>query len=261
MNDEDPDYTITAVDRALALLEAAAELPNASLTDLSRATGFTRSLVFRMAFTLEKRGYLMKSGDGRTYTLGYQPLYLSSHAHDQLPILHRARQFIDDLSVRTGQNANLIVRNGMSHLTILSKHPQDPNQLYARTGRLGPLYAGGGPKILLAFAPKKVQDAVLAGEMTQFTERTVTDPEQLRKVLEQIRKTGTNETVRDIDEEGFSFAAAVRGADGAVVAAVTVAGRIDTLNDESAVFFRQTVHVTAQRISETMGWRKWNQVG
>lgn len=261
MENEEPDYTITAVDRAMELLDAVAEHPNSSLTELSRITGFTRSLVFRMAFTLEKRGYLAKSTDQRTYTLGYRPLYLSSQAHDQLPLLHAARPFIEDLSERTGQNVHLIVRDGLSHLTVLSKHPLDPNHLYARTGRLGPLHAGGAPKILLAFAPESVRDAVLNSGLRKFTEHTVTDPEQLAKVLKDIRKAGTNETRRDIDPDGFSFAAAVYRGDGTVIAAVSLAGRLERLTEENAGLFRQAVHETAQRISETLGWRQWKQVG
>ena len=261
MADNEPDYTITAVDRALELLEAVAERPNASLTELSRITGFTRSLVFRLAFTLEKRGYLIKSVDQRTYTLGYRSLYLSSHAHDQLPLLHAARPFIEDLSERTGQNVHMLVRDGHSLLTVLAKYPLDPKHLFARIGRRGPLHAGAAPKILLAFAPEHVRKAVLGGELKKFTEDTEIDPAKLARDLAEIRRTGTNESRRDVDPHGFSFAAAVHRSDGEVVAAISLAGRLERLTPENAPIFREAVQQTAQRVSETLGWRDWKQVG
>lgn len=256
----DPDYTITAVERACELLEAVAAYPGSSLTDLARITGFTRSLAFRLAFTLEKSGYILKSSDGRKYYLGYRPLHLSASAQDHLPLLQAARPFIDDLANRTGQNVNLVVRDGLNHLTVLSKHPSDPNQLYARAGRLGPLHAGGAPKILLAFAPENVRKAVLATELKKFTDHTVVDPEKLSVLLDTIRKTGLNETRRDLDVDGFSFAAAVYDVEGTVIAAVSLAGRLEGLTPERTEHYREAVRTTGQRISETLGWRHWSRL-
>lgn len=256
----EPDYTITAVERACVFLEAVAASPGSSLTELARQTGFSRSLAFRLAFTLEKCGYVQKNGDGRSYFIGYHPLHLSASAQDHLPLLQAARAFIDDLGLRTGQNINLVVRDGLNHLTVMSKHPSDPNQLYARVGRLGPLHAGGAPKILLAFAPEEVQRAVLSAKLKKFTDHTVVDPLELTKILDGIRKTGTNETRHDLDVDGFSFAAAVYNSEGSVVAAVSLAGRLERLTPESAQHYRESVQTTARRISESLGWRHWNRL-
>ncbi len=255
----EPDYTVTAVERSCQLLETIAANPDRNLTELAKLTGFNRSLVFRMAFTLEKCDFVMKTRDRGGYKLAYRTLYLSACAQDQIPLIQAARPFIDDLARRTGLHVNLSVREGLHHLIILSRHHSDPNNLYVRTGRLGPLYAGGAPKILLAFAPDDVREKVLASDMKKLTDATVTDQVELAAKLDDIRKTGTNETIRDVLSDGFAFAAAVRNADGAVIAGISLAGTLDQLTANNQQFFRKSVRDTASRISENLGFRNWGQ--
>ena len=52
---EPKDYKIAAVDRALALLEALADRPDQGVTSLAKSLGMTKSLVFRLLYTLEER--------------------------------------------------------------------------------------------------------------------------------------------------------------------------------------------------------------
>lgn len=260
MDGDERDYTITAVERSFQLMEVIAANPDCTLAELSRLTGFSRSLVFRMTFTMEKSGYILRTRDRGGYKLGYRTLYLSACAQDQIPLIQAARPFIDDLARRTGLNVNINVREGLFHLTVLSRHQSDPENLYVRTGRLGPLYAGGAPKILLAFAPEHIQEKVLSGRLEKLTDATVVDPVEIAATLAQIRQTGNNETIRDVYPDGFAFAAAIRGPDGAVVAAISLAGTLDQLSAESRQLFRAGVNDTASRISETLGFRKWSQV-
>lgn len=257
---DERDYTITAVERSFQLIEAVAANPDCTLAELARLTGFSRSLVFRMTFTMEKAGYIMRTRERGGYKLGYRTLYLSACAQDQIPLIQAARPFIDDLARRTGLNVNINVREGLFHLTILSRHQSDPENLYVRTGRLGPLYAGGAPKILLAFAPEHIQKKVLSGKLEKLTDATVIDPTEIAGTLDLIRQTGTNETIRDVYPDGFAFAAAIRGADSSVVAAISLAGTLDQLTPENRPTFRAAVNDTASRISETLGFRKWGQV-
>ena len=60
--------------------------------------------------------------------------------------------------------------------------------------------------------------------------------------------------------DGFSFAAAVYNAEGLVVAAVSLAGRLERLTVENAQHYRESVQTTARRISESLGWRHWNRM-
>lgn len=248
-------YTITAVDRALALLEVLAEKPGIGVTEIANLTGNTKSLVFRLIYTLERRGYVIKDATTRTYTLGYRPLYLAANAHDQLAVLRAAEPFLDVLATRCDGNVNLLVRDGMNSVCIAVREASPPAGLYARVGRRGPLHVGGGPKILLAFAPTEIIDATLAEPLERFTDATVTDAAALRHMLDTIRAAGVNESHGDLDPEAFSFAAAIKDAAGEVVSTVSIAGFNAALTDEKAQSYRRLVRDTAQRISAAMGYR------
>ena len=83
-------YTVSAVDRALTLLEVLAERPHVGVTELAERTGNTKSLVFRLLYTLERRGYVRKDPATRTYSLGHRPLSLADRARALAPDRRRA---------------------------------------------------------------------------------------------------------------------------------------------------------------------------
>src|SRR3954452_23437305 len=53
-----------------------------------------------------------------------------------------------------------------------------------------PVHGGASGRALLAFLPDAEREAVLAGPLEPVTEHTVTDPEALRRVLDEVRKRG-----------------------------------------------------------------------
>ncbi len=256
----EPDYTVAAIERSLQFLETIAQNPDRNLTELAKLMSLSRSVVFRMAFTLEKSGYITKTRDRSGYKLSYRTLYLSACAQDQIPLIQAARPFIGDVARRTGLNVNVDVRAGLRYITILSRHHSDPDNLYVRTGRLGELYAGGAPKVLLAFAPEHVRKQVLAGDLKKFTDATEINPVKIEEKLAEIRRTGINETIRDVYSDGFAFAAPIHGADGSVVAAISIAGILDQLTPKSSTLFRRSVRETAMRISENLGYHRLSHI-
>jgi IclR family transcriptional regulator, KDG regulon repressor len=248
-------YTIGAVDRALSLLEIVAENPGLGVTEIAGLTGNTKSLVFRLIFTLERRGYVIKDPATRTYTLGYRPMFLAANAHDQIRVLRAADPFLDQLAAQSRETVNLLVRDGEHSVCIATRQPAQPARLYAQLGRRGPLHVGGGPKILLAFAPLDVRERILAGPLQRFNDATIIDPAMLRPVLERIGRSGANESFGDLDTEAFSFAQAIRDGQGEVVAAVSVAGGRARLTEAKADDHRRLVREMAARISEALGYR------
>jgi IclR family KDG regulon transcriptional repressor len=249
------DYTISAVDRALALLEAVAEHPGIGLSELARLCGTTKTLAFRMAATLESRGYLIKDAETRGYTLGHKPLLLSERMQHQMPLLRVANPVLDDLVARTRENVSLLVRDGLHTVCIGIRQSPQPIRLYAELGRQGPLHVGGGPKLLLAYAPEAVQEEVAGGALDRFTPETITDPVRLRALLSRIRAQGFNISHGDQDAGAFSIAAPVRDHLGRVVASLSVAGPQSRLTDDLERLYVRMLLNAAGEVSSLLGWR------
>jgi IclR family KDG regulon transcriptional repressor len=249
------DYTVAAVDRALKLLEVVAEHPNIGLTELARLSRNTKTLAFRMASTLEARGYLLKDPTTRSYSLGYKPLHLSERMQHESPLLRVAQPYLDDLSARTRENISLLVRDGDHTICIGIRQSPQPIRLYAELGRQGPLHVGGGPKLLLAFAPPEVQEAVLDGKLEVYAPETIVDPKRLRALLKRIREQGYNISHGDLDAGAFSVAAPVRDHDGRVIASISVAGPQSRLTRDLEKLYVRMLTDTADEISTKLGWR------
>lgn len=250
-----PDYTIQAVDRALSVLEAVAEQPGITLGALARRVGVTKTLAFRMAATLEARGYVIKDADTKTYSLGHRPLWLGEQVAAHSPLLRAAGPVLDALAAQTRENANLQVREGTDCVVVAVRQSPQPIRLYAEPGRRGPLHVGGGPKLLLAYAPAEVQQAVLAGHLAAFTPETVTDPARLRTVLAGIRRRGYNISHGDLDPGAFSVAAPVRDHAGRVTASISVAGPQSRLTPDLERQYVRLCRTAAEELSHRLGWQ------
>ncbi len=246
-------YTVSAVDRALALLEVLAEHPNIGVTELADRTGNTKSLVFRLLYTLERRGYVQKDPATRTYCLGYRPLYLADHASHQSRLIMAAQPYLDALAEQTHENIFLLARDETHSVCVAMRESPQPLSLSAQVGRRSPLHAGGGPKILLAYAPDGVRRTVLEHDLPGFTPTSITDPKTLARALAEIRANGFTKSIGEVDRDAFSLAAPVRDHTG-VVAALSVAGPVSRLTDALADQYVGYVRDAAAGLSADLGY-------
>lgn len=248
-------YVIASVDRAAQLLLTLAEMPDSGVTELAEATGATKSLTFRLLYTLERSGLVRKDAERRTYALGYRAMLLGDQARRESPLIGTAEPVLADLAARTRENALLLVREGRNSVCVALKESPQPLRIFAAVGRLGPLHAGGGPKVLLAYAPPDLRDAVLSGPLEVFSPETQVDPATLNETLARIRRDGFALSAGEIDPNTFSIAAPVRDQSGAVVAALSVNGPTARLEDATRDAFRDAVLEEAARLSAMLGWR------
>jgi IclR family transcriptional regulator, KDG regulon repressor len=245
-------YTIGTLDAALTLVETIAEHPGLGVSELARRVGGSKSQVFRLLYTLETRGYVNKDHTSRTFSLGYRALYLGERAKRQTDLIRVAQPYLDELAEKSRENVHLIIRDGVRSVCVgLCESPQNL-RLYAQLGRRGPLHAGGGSKVLLAFAPPEVREAVTARPLERFTSDTITDPERLTAVLEAIRRDGYHVALGDIDEGAFSVAAPIRDHANVVIAALSIAGPMSRLDEAALERHRDDVLDYVGRISAAL---------
>ncbi len=253
MKVEPKSYRIAAVDRALSVLEILSQRGEIGVTEIANELAMTKSLVFRILNTLEARGYVAKDNMRSLYGLGYRAWHLGDEAAKQRGLLRVAEPLMEELRDRFNESVNLIVRDGLNALVVTTRESRHSMRLFAKPGRHGPLHAGGGSMVLLAFAPADVRAETLAGTLTRFTAATVTDPVELEKKLFKIETDGFHVTKDDLDEGAFSIAAPIYGPNDDVVAAVSVAGPVSRLNDEVRERVLNGVLDAAGQISAGLG--------
>jgi IclR family acetate operon transcriptional repressor len=122
-----PDESVRSVQRAYAILAVfGAELPAASMTQISRLTGLPVSTVSRLLATLESLDFVRRDGAG-LYSLGLRMLQLGIAARHSFNFIDLAEPFLAALNEATGENANLAVVVDADHFTyvrqLMSRHP------------------------------------------------------------------------------------------------------------------------------------------
>ena len=257
---ESVSYVVSSVDRAIEILLTLAERPDRGVTELADATGNTKSLTFRLLHTLQRRGMVHKDPDRRTYALGYRALLLGDQTRRQSRLVMTAEPILADLSTTTRENALLLVRDDINSICI-AMHPS-PEQLriFAAVGRLGPLHAGGGSKVLLAYAPQEVREQVISGVLETYTDMSISDADTLAFRLQEIREAGHAISVGELDPNTFSIAAPVRDHTGEVIAALGCNGPTARLNDRVRVDAAAAVLFNADRLSRMLGWQGHSEI-
>jgi len=240
------------VARALRVLEALAENPGAGVTALADELGLTKSIVFRLLQTLEETGYVERDPDRAIYTLGYRVALLGDKVGREGALLQVARPIMDRLRDETGENINLVVREGTHTVVIATREGLHSIRLFAQTGRKGPLHAGGASMVLLAYEEPSIRDRVLDGPLERFSPHTITDPERLREALLLIRTNRYNVAINDLDDGAFSIAAPVRNAAGEIIAGISVAGASVRLDEVRRASYIEKVVASSEEISDRL---------
>lgn len=210
------------VRRAARVLAAfSPERPALTLTELSARAALPLTTTHRLVSSLADAGFLERQADGR-YHVGLRLWEIGALAPRGLGLREAALPFMEDLYEVTRHNVQLAVRDGTESLYVERIAGRRAVRVLTRVGGRFPLHPTGVGRVLLAWAPEEVVEAVLAAPLRAYTPCTVTDPEVLRRELAAVRARGYAVNDRQVTLDALSVAAPVTSADGAVVAAVSV---------------------------------------
>jgi DNA-binding IclR family transcriptional regulator len=143
--------------RGLVLLELLGDAPGPmSLPELTRATGWHRSIVYRLLRTLADHRLLTRTGDER-YALGLGLLALTRGLATDLR--SAAAPELAALADELGMTAFLVVRDGEEAVTLLSVEPTaSPAHVAYRPGNRHPVTLGAPGLALLMPLPPAAAD-------------------------------------------------------------------------------------------------------
>ena len=91
-------------------------------------------------------------------------------------------------------------------------------------GRPIPLHATSSGKVFLAWLPDQEREALLSGGLEPYTDRTITDRDQLEAELSEIRRIGYGVCVGEFEDFSNGVSAAVLDLRGRPVVIVNIWG-------------------------------------
>lgn len=195
-----------------------------TLSQIAGLTGMDLSGAQRFTYTLVNLGYLDKDEETKTYSLSPQVFELSYHYLSSNDLVNRAAPYVQQLSVQTGETANVTVLHGTDIVfvyRIASQHVLNSNIM---VGARTPAYCTAPGLAMMAHLPADDVDRILADtHLVKHTPHTIVQQRAIRDRLAAIRVAGYAHTEEEYFLGDISTAAAVRDARGRVVGAINVA--------------------------------------
>ena len=205
---------VQSVERIFQLIEHLAAHPTGvSLQRLAEETGLAKSTVHRLLASLVGLGYVVQDEENGHYRLTLKMFELSSGIVDSMDIMGVAKAHLERLSQRTGEAVHLVIRDGRD-IVYIYKTESGPMRMASRVGLRSPLYCTGD----------ELEDIWTHSNVQKLTDKTITDLEELRSQLVEVRANGYA-----IDDEENELgvrcvAVAIPGADGRAESAFSISG-------------------------------------
>ena len=182
---------VQSVERIFQLIEHLAAHPTGvSLQRLAEETGLAKSTVHRLLASLVGLGYVVQDEENGHYRLTLKMFELSSGIVDSMDIMGVAKAHLERLSQRTGEAVHLVIRDGRD-IVYIYKTESGPMRMSSRVGLRSPLYCTGVGKAILATLPgDELEDIWTHSNVQKLTDKTITDLEELRSQLVEVRANG-----------------------------------------------------------------------
>jgi DNA-binding IclR family transcriptional regulator len=244
---------VQSVDRALAVLDLLAQRGEVGVTELATELAVHKSTAFRLVTALERRQLVEQVGDRGKYRLGLGILRLAAATTGRLEVTREGQAVCERLARELGETVNVAILDEGSAVNVLQEFGNAAVGSRNWIGRRTSLHATSSGKVLLAFADETLRKSVLSEPLERHTERTVTDPAELRRQLDDAARLGWAATNEELEVGLTAIAAPIRDGSGKVIAAVSVSGPSYRLTAESFKDVAPRLIAGAAEISTRLG--------
>jgi IclR family transcriptional regulator, acetate operon repressor len=246
----------SGVERALDVLQCFGRSGQETLgvTEIADELGLSKAVVHRTLSAFRSRGFLEMEQSTHRYRLGPEILLLGLGYLDRIDVRSLGHQSLADLVAATDETATLSVRIGWTRVYIDQVTPNRDVKMVVQLGEPFPLHAGASSKALLAFLPAADQEEYLGRSLASVTPNTITDPDRLRKELEEIRAAGFAVSFSERDASAGSAAAPVFGHEGTPVGVISVSGPVERFRAEVEPA-SQALLASVRDLSRRLGYR------
>jgi DNA-binding IclR family transcriptional regulator len=243
------------MNRLLGLFDAIALEPDGvTLARLSVLLASPKSSLLTLLRPLVAQGYLIHK-DGR-YSLGPEIYGLASNILATRKFSNLMRRFMEDLVASSGETVILATLDKIAEVIIYQDVIESPQSVRytVPAGLTRAPYTTAGGRLLLAYQDADWREDYLARtKLERLTERSVTDVDQLRSILDNIRKTGISISVGEAVEGAAGVAAPIFSGDGRIAAALVVGAPENRAKLERDKLVRLTAEAAAQA-SRALGY-------
>jgi DNA-binding IclR family transcriptional regulator len=241
--------------RGLDVLEALAHADEDGLgpSALGQRVDLDKATVMRLLRTLAEAGYVTQDESTRRYRLTGRILWLAHRAPIRLDLRSVARPHLTALRDELGETVHLGVRDGLRVVYLDKLEAANSIQLVSAIGQTMPLHSTSLGKALLAALPdEEREDSYLRMDFQPRTDRTILDLATFREEIRRTQVRGYSTDDRENEPFGACVGAAIIGADGRPVGALSISGPYFRIHDRLP-FFGERARAVAGAIARELG--------
>jgi DNA-binding IclR family transcriptional regulator len=184
-----PANEVRTTAKSFEIIDALYKNDGATLLALTETLEMPKSTIHRHLATLQKHGYVQVEDD--EYHVGFRFLELGEYTRNRKEAYRLAEQPVNTLAEETGERAQFVVEEQGEGIYLYVETGQHAVRTGVSVGHRVPLHSTSAGKVILSQLPPDRVDEILDDqELPALTEETITDPEELKSQLSEIRERG-----------------------------------------------------------------------
>lgn len=247
---------VQSIDRALSILEVLSDYSEGlGVTEISEKVDLHKSTVYRLLATLIYKGYVVQDLETNKYGITLKLFELGSKKVESMDLLSVSKEYTKKLMESVNEVVHLVVREG-SEIVYIDKVEANNTIMMASTiGKRSPMYCTSVGKAILAHLPeKKVKEIWDNSKIVKYTDYTITDFEELKTELEDIRQKGYAVDNEENEMGVRCIGVPIFNRHGKVEAAISISGPAIRVTESKISNFSIKVMNTASLISRELGF-------
>lgn len=249
---------VQSAERIFQVMEMLAENGEMGLMEISTALDLHKSTVHRLLMSLVYMGYAKQDETTQKYMLSYKIVNMAGKILDRMDILQVAKPYLERLSDLSGEAVHLVQREG-NHILYIYKIEAKVGtiRMVSHVGMIHPMYCSGVGKAIMATLPEReVKQIWNESVIEKKTDKTVTDYDEMQKLLEEVRKNGYALDDEENEKGVRCIAACLHGYQNEVKYAFSISGPTSRMTRERVMELAVDVKKVQEELSRELGYYK-----
>lgn len=247
---------VQAIDRAIMVLDCFTERkPQLRLSEITEILDINKSTLHGIISTLKYHGLIDQDDLTQEYRLGLKHIEYGQRVLDSMNISRIAKPIIERVCDELEETVHIGTLDDEEVVYIEKKESQQSMRIFTTIGARNPAHTTGVGKAMMAYLDEEELSNILPEVLVKLTPKTITDRNQLKLELSQIRLRGF---AYDNEENNLGLscvAAPIFDYTGKAVYGISVSGPTMRMNSDKITRASRIVKEAADEISRKLGYR------
>jgi DNA-binding IclR family transcriptional regulator len=211
--------------KGIDVIEAVAANQPVDVKRLSQLLKIPLPTMYRYVVALEESSYLARIPENGKYQLGMAFIRLGAVALKSHNFSQKLHPILETIAAKTMESVSFQVRRGINSICLDCVESKNAIRMSLRVGRVSPLYAGAGPRVLLAYQLEEDRRKIIrALTLKKIGPKTLTSRKELEARIMCTLKRGYEISEEELTEGARAIAVPVFDCFGKLVGALSVTG-------------------------------------